>query len=53
MSREEPVLVCGLGQVGYRAALLLLRLGETAVVVTEEAREGRVVSARGLAEAAG
>jgi Trk K+ transport system NAD-binding subunit len=38
-ARDAPVLVCGLGHFGYRAAELLLRLGERVVVVSLGARE--------------
>lgn len=46
---QGPVLVCGLGQFGYRAVELLLDLGEGVVVLTREAREEwrRAVEARG------
>src|SRR5262249_53831188 len=40
-SAAAPVVVCGLGQVGYRTCDLLLRLGETVVVVAQDAREER------------
>ena len=32
------VIVCGLGRVGYRLAMMLLRLGERVVVINETAR---------------
>lgn len=33
------IIVCGLGQVGFRVSMLLLRLGETVTVVAAVARE--------------
>jgi Trk K+ transport system NAD-binding subunit len=54
MNEREPgaghFIVCGLGQVGSRAALLLRRLGEEVVVVTEEARAdvAEAVARRGV-----
>lgn len=33
------IIVCGLGNIGYRVVQLLLQLGEPVVVVTREARE--------------
>lgn len=33
---DHPILVCGLGQVGYRVTLLLLQVGEKVVVVTND-----------------
>lgn len=33
-----PIIVCGLGQVGYRVACLLLEMGEPFVVVTDNIR---------------
>ena len=44
-----PVLVCGLGHVGIRIVELLARLGERAVVITQDTRP----EWRRLAEAAG
>ncbi|HLO99617.1 MAG TPA: NAD(P)-binding protein, partial [Fimbriimonas sp.] len=43
------VVVCGLGQVGYRVSSLLLRLGREVTVVTSEARQSFVedLTARG------
>lgn len=35
----DPVLVCGMGHVGYRIVQLLRRLGEPVVVVTDTTRE--------------
>jgi Trk K+ transport system NAD-binding subunit len=35
---EGPMIVCGLGQVGYRVANLLLAIGEPFVVVTDQIR---------------
>ena len=32
------VIVCGLGQVGYRVTMLLLQMGESVTVVAEVAR---------------
>ena len=32
------VIVCGLGQVGYRVSILLLQMGEAVTVITTEAR---------------
>ncbi|MBS1724954.1 MAG: NAD-binding protein [Armatimonadetes bacterium] len=43
------VIVCGLGQVGYRVVDLLLRLGEDVTVVTQDTRQEFLV----LTEAAG
>jgi Trk K+ transport system NAD-binding subunit len=40
------VIVCGLGQVGYRVALLLARLGEEVTVVTLDPREEFVEQVR-------
>lgn len=42
------VLVCGLGQVGYRVAQLLLLLGETVHVLSRESREDFVERVRSL-----
>ncbi|HEY9420380.1 MAG TPA: NAD(P)-binding protein [Thermoanaerobaculia bacterium] len=39
------IIVCGMGDVGYRVAELLHRLGETVVVVTEQVREERRLAA--------
>jgi len=33
------IIVCGLGQIGFRTALLLVRLGEEVVVVTRDAKD--------------
>jgi hypothetical protein len=46
---SAPILVCGLGAVGYRVVRLLGRLGEPVTVVTLEAREEQVraVEAKG------
>ena len=33
-----PVIVCGMGYVGYRIVVLLRRLGEAVTVVTQDAR---------------
>lgn len=38
-------IVCGMGDVGYRIMELLQRLGESAVVVTRDAREERLAEA--------
>ncbi|MBC8064222.1 MAG: NAD-binding protein, partial [Chlorobia bacterium] len=35
---QGPMIVCGLGQVGYRVANLLLAIGEPFVVVTDQIR---------------
>jgi Trk K+ transport system NAD-binding subunit len=40
-----PIIVCGMGDVGFRVVELLHRLGESVVVVTEEAREERLQAA--------
>jgi Trk K+ transport system NAD-binding subunit len=37
-SAAGHVIVCGLGRVGYRLSMLLLRLGEKVVVINETAR---------------
>jgi voltage-gated potassium channel Kch len=37
-AEKAPVLVCGMGHVGFRVVELLARLGERAVVVTSETR---------------
>jgi len=43
---DGPVIVCGMGHVGYRVALLLRRLGQPVTVVTDSAREAWLASAR-------
>ncbi|MBI5477996.1 MAG: NAD-binding protein [Deltaproteobacteria bacterium] len=40
------IIVCGLGRVGYRLTLLLLRLGEKVVVINQAAREDWLRAAR-------
>ena len=35
----EHVIVCGLGQVGYRVTTLLVQMGKTVTVITKEARK--------------
>lgn len=40
-----PVIVCGLGEVGHHIVELLVRLGETVVVITDHAREERLQAA--------
>ena len=44
----EHCIVCGMGDVGYRVAELLRRLGEEVVVVTLQAREERRRTAESL-----
>ncbi len=40
------VIVCGLGEVGYRIATLLLELGETVTIVTMDSRSGWIASVK-------
>lgn len=42
------VIVCGMGNIGYRVVELLHRLGEKVAVITEEAREERLRTAEEL-----
>jgi Trk K+ transport system NAD-binding subunit len=42
----NPIIVCGLGNVGYRIAVLLRRLGEPVAIVARGARSERVADVR-------
>lgn len=46
----NPILVCGLGQVGFRVCSLLLEIGESVVAVTDQVRPewGRILEERGV-----
>ena len=45
-ARDGHVIVCGLGRIGFRLAMLLRRLGEKVVVISEAAREDWLRAAR-------
>ncbi|HEX4962948.1 MAG TPA: NAD(P)-binding protein [Thermoanaerobaculia bacterium] len=44
MPEHDHVIVCGMGDVGFRVVELLHRLGESVVVITDQARAERLVA---------
>ncbi len=45
---SEHIIVCGMGDIGYRVVILLHRLGERLVAVTDRVRDERRMVAEGL-----